>query len=193
MAALVAPTINAGSCNWTGSITCQGNLTPQGTYAGSTPVGLPSVPLNYPLSNAESLTFSATPGSGQYNLIVDQYRTLAASGSETLDLYGSTTPLLDIGGGTCAFRHIKLCLIWIWNGGDISGLTVGNAGSDPWLGNLSGTTTTQTCYPTGAPLCWAGEPVTGLVVSTTHGQLLITNNSSAVSVTYALLIAGTTT
>lgn len=179
--------LTGGSIQGATSIQVKGTAAPQGTASSST---LQALTTTVTGSAQESLTYGT--GSGQVNLIVAQDRTLAASTSETLDLYGSTTPLADIFGASALFRHIKYIAIYIVSGGDVNGLAIGNAASNPFLGPLGGTTPTILVYP-GGPGFQIGEPTAGWAVSSTAGQLKIANESSAASVTYRLVIGGTST
>ena len=179
--------LTGGSIQGATSIQVKGTAAPQGTASSST---LQSLTTTITGSAQESLTYGT--GSGQVNLIVAQDRTLAASSNETLDLYGSTTPLADIFGANALFRHIKYIAIYIVSGGDVNGLMIGNAGSDPFLGPLGGTTPTVLVYPSG-PGFQVGEPTAGWAVTSAAGQLKITNESSAVSVNYRIVIGGTST
>jgi hypothetical protein len=179
--------LTGGSIQGATSIQVKGTAAPQGTASSST---LQALTTTVTGSAQESLTYGT--GSGQVNLIVAQDRTLAASSNDTLDLYGSTTPLADIFGANALFRHIKYIAIYIVSGGDVNGLLIGNAGSNPFLGPLGGTSPTVLVYPNG-PGFQVGEPMAGWAVSSTVGQLKIANESSAVSVTYRIVIGGTTT
>jgi hypothetical protein len=183
---VLARGLTGGSVQGATSIQVKGTAAPQGTASSSS---LQSLTTTVTGSAQESLTYGT--GSGQVNLIVAQDRTLAASSNETLDLYGSTTPLADIFGASTLFRHIKYLAVYIVSGGDVNGVLVGGAGSNPFLGPLGGTSPTVLIYP-GGPGLQVGEPTAGWVVSSTAGQLKIANESSAVSVTYRIVIGGTT-
>lgn len=186
-AAMVMRSLIGGSIVGATSIQIKGTASPQGTASSST---LQSLTTTATGSAQEALAFGTA--SGQVNLIVAQDRTLAASSSETLDLYGSTTPLADIFGANALFRHIKYIAIYIVSGGDVNGLSIGGAASNPFLGPLGGTTPTLLVYPNG-PGFQVGEPTAGWAVTTSAGQLKLANESSSVSVTYRLVIGGTTT
>lgn len=132
-------------------------------------------------------------GNDQVDLIVLQDRSLAAGASEELDLYDGSTnspPITDIGGwANAGFRRLKGFALWISDGGDTAGVTVGAAASNPntlWFG---GTTPTQTVYPGGAPM--SGGSDAGIVVSTSARYVKVLNNG-AVSVTYTIALGGTT-
>ncbi len=133
-------------------------------------------------------------GSDQMTQILLQDRTLGAGASELLDLYDGTTnspQLRDIGGWEAiAFRNIKGFSLWISDGGDTAGVTVGAAGSNPntlWFG---GTTPTQTVYPGGAAM--SGGSDAGKAVTTSARYVKVLNNG-AVQVTYTVAIGGVQT
>lgn len=186
---LIVQKLSGGNLTASSTVTVVGSNAPQGT--GTSTLS----PLQTTLTstcNTTQLLYGI--GANQVNLIVSQDRTLAASGSEILDLLGTVTPLKDIFGSACLFVHIKYILIYILPGtGDINGLTIGNAGSDPWVagGALGGTTPTQTIYPGGTPF-QLGEPTVGFLVSSGSGQLKVLNVSSAVITNYRIVIGGTT-
>ena len=185
--ALLLRCLTGGSIVGATNIQVKGTAAPQGTALSSS---LQALSTTVTGSAQESLTYGT--GSGQVNLIVAQDRTLAASSDETLDLYGSTTPLADIFGANALFRHIKYIAVYIVSGGDVNGLQIGGAASDPFLGPLGGTSPTMLVYPSG-PGFQVGEPTAGWAVTSSAGQLKIANESSAVSVTYRIVIGGTTT
>jgi len=129
-------------------------------------------------------------GSGQINQLVMQERSLGPGLSETLDLYDGSTntpPLIDIMGATVAFRTIRGFALWIIDGGDSAGLTVGNAASNAntlWMG---GTTPTLTAYPDSGAIAM-GQQAGKLVTSTARNVKVL--NNGAVSVTYLVAMAG---
>ena len=192
--------ILGGPCLVSGSMKMSDTTTISGTGAPPS-TGTTTLPnIQQAITSAPTVTpLTAGTGTNQVNLIVCQDRALAASGNETLDLYGHTTPLQDIFGSNALFLHIKYIRIYLLPGqGDITGLTIGNAGSNPLLFSngtttvLGGTTPTFTIFP-GGPAFQLGEPTAGFVVSSSHGQLLVTNNSSTATANYRLEIGGTTT
>ncbi len=133
-------------------------------------------------------------GTDQMDLIVLQDRSLAAGAFELIDLYDGSTnspPIKDIGGwANAAFRRLKGFALWIADGGDTAGVTVGAAASNAntlWMG---GTTPTQTVYPGGAPM--SGGSDAGIVVSTSARYVKVLNNG-AVAVTYTVAMGGGTT
>lgn len=131
-------------------------------------------------------------GEDTMSQIVLQTRSLGPGASETLDLYDGSTNVpafVDILNDAATFRVIRGFAMWIDDGGDDSGVTVGNAASNAntlWWG---GTTPTQTIYPGGAPM--AGGSDAGVAVTTSARNLKVLNNG-AESVTYTIAVAGST-
>jgi hypothetical protein len=174
--ALLCQSLLGGSLVPTSGSTTSATVAPQGT--GTSTISPQTTTLTSSPTITQLLFGTST---NQVNLIVTQDRQLAISTNEVLDLYGSTTPLLDMGGVACLFRHIKFIEIYLLPGqGDISGLTIGGASSDPWLagGALGGTAPTTTIYP-GGPSWRIGEPTVGFAVTALAGQLKVLNNSGA--------------
>lgn len=128
----------------------------------------------------------------QITQIVLQTRTLGAGASEELDLYdgsNNSPAMVDIVSEVAAFRVLRSFVLWIDDGGDDSGVTVGAAASNAnnlWLG---GTAPTQTVYSGGAPMCGGGD--VGVTVSTSARYVKVANNGAA-AVTYTVAMAGST-
>src|SRR4051812_14107572 len=80
-----------------------------------------------PISYTKSLSFELGAGALQANTFFSDYRTLAASAVDSLDLAGVLT---DAFGQTITFTEVKA--IYIENGSAVDDLAVG-AGSNPFL------------------------------------------------------------
>jgi hypothetical protein len=188
--ALLLIAIILGPCSLTGgSIQGSSSVQVKGTAAppGVAGAGVPALTTTIPLAAQESLTFGTS--TGQINIIISQARTLAASSNETLDI---NTGLADIFNATPTMLHLKYIYLAIQSGGDVTGLTLAGGASNPFLGPLAGTTPTLTVYPNG-PGYQNGEPTVGWTVSSGAANIKITNNSSSASVTYQIVLGGTTT
>ncbi len=131
------------------------------------------------------LTFGT--GTGQVNLITCSDRTLAAGASGTYDLF-TGTDLKDLIGETCAFRKVKYLKVSIVSGGDASGVRIGGAATNEWVGFFAAAGDKKLIFA-GGPAEEAGSPA-GVAVGTSTKNLLI-ENLSAVSVTVRILLAGT--
>lgn len=135
-------------------------------------------------SGQQSLAFGT--GSGAFDTLISQPRTLAAGASETIDLFAGST-LLDLFGDSGALRTVKGLTIYIVDGGDSSGVRIGGAASQAWPGFFADSSDKITIYPGGPPLP-LGKPE-GVAVGSTTNNLKI-ENLGAVGVTYRIMIAG---
>ncbi len=140
-------------------------------------------------NSSSSFDIGWTPGTGagQCDKLWHNLRTLAASTPETLDLTNLTTSIFGTN-VTANFAHVKG--IQIINQNAVSGddLTVGAAGSNPFLGPMAGTTPTQLCKA-GGVLLW-DDPL-GAGWSTSSANNLKINNGSSHSITYEIVVWGT--
>lgn len=131
---------------------------------------------------------TAGTGSGQVDLLTCSLRTLTTgSPTATYDLFAGAT-LLDLIGQTCALRKVKLIQIAIESGGDASGVAIGGAAADEWVGFFGAAGDKHKIFPAG-PAYQAGSPA-GVAVGSGTKNLLV-ENLGAVDVTVSILIAGT--
>ncbi len=138
-----------------------------------------------------TITWQYGTGSGQVDIVVDMYRTLAASGNEELDLYDGVTntpDVIDVFGFAIAGRKIKYIRIEMVpnsNGSTpATGLTIGNASSNPnklWFG---GVTETQSLEYGGMPFCQGS--LAGKTVDATHRGVKVLNTDASNASTYRL-------
>lgn len=142
-------------------------------------------------SNEHEVDASLTPqefttgsGANQANHAFADERTLAASTSENLDLYGGLTDGL---GQTINFANIKAILIKAdaGNGGNI---VVGAAASNPFLAGLAGTTPSFAIPPGG--VFQISNPAGWTVTDSSNDQLKIANSDSGASGKYSIFIIG---
>lgn len=165
----------SASCNLTGV------YAPQGVSGD-----LNNLKLTQPVSTQiQALTYGTA--SGQVDLVTCSLRTLLATASATYDLY-TGTDLKDLAGLTCAFRKVKFIQISIDSGGDASGVRIGGAASDEWVGFFSAAGDKYKIFPSGPPFL-GGSPA-GVAVGAATKNLLV-ENLGAVSVTLAIVIGGT--
>ena len=157
---------------------------PQGTSVPPSTVG--NVLDNFKGAAELSLTFGT--GAGQFDIAVIQDRTLNATTSETLDLYGGG--LNDWIGVAALFRHVKYVCIYVVAGGDGSGVQIGDAVSQAWQGFLGSTTSSAMIFPTSVP--YEGGSLAGVSVGATTNNLAI-DNLGAVAVTYRICLLGNST
>ena len=148
---------------------------------GSGDHGTPSVPLEL----LQSVLLEAGTGSGQADKVFSDQRTLNASASEDLDLAGVLTDLL---GSTVTFAKVKFIFIKA-STGNTNNVVVGNASSNGFVGPFGGATHTKAIAPGGFEM-WFNP--TGWTVTAGTGDILkIANSGGGTSVTYDIVIVGT--
>ena len=154
---------------------------PQGNGADDS---LPDAKVSGSGSGQQSISFGT--GSGRFDILVSQPRSLVAGASETLDLF-TGTDLKNVFGETAPFRLVKDLMLYVVDGGDSSGVKVGGASSNAWFGFLESATDKVKFYPGGPPLV-LGSPAGATVTSTTKNLKI--ENAGAAAVTYRLIMAG---
>lgn len=124
---------------------------------------------------------------GQADKVFSDRRTLAASGTEDLDLAGT---LLDAYGAAITFARVKGIIIAAATG-NTNNVVVGAAASNPWATLLSATGTV-TLRPGAFIAAGTGTAdATGYAVTATTADLLkIANSGAGTSVTYDIHIIG---
>jgi len=137
------------------------------------------------LSRKMSLGNGTTAGNA--DRVWSDRRTLAASGTEDLDLAGV---LLDAFGATVTFARIKGLIIAAADA-NANNVVVGAAASAPWV-TLLGATHTLTLRPGAFVAVGTGAAdATGYAVTATTADLLkIANSGAGTSVTYDIHIIG---
>ncbi|MFK0124888.1 hypothetical protein ACIQSP_16425 [Streptomyces nigra] len=138
-------------------------------------------------SLSRSMSLANGTGAGKADRVFSDRRTLAASGTEDLDLAGV---LLDAFGAQVTFARIK-GLIIAAAAGNNNNVVVGAASSNPWA-TLLGATHTLTLRPGAFVAVGTGvaDP-TGYAVAAGTGDLLkIANSGAGTSVTYDIHIIG---
>lgn len=139
----------------------------------------------FPLSIAKILSMATGTSSGQADLLFADQRTIAASGSENLDLTGSLT---DAFGTTLTFAAIKLLYVYAaaTNTNNVNVSSDGTNGVPMFLALGDGVKVVP-----GGMQFWTA-PGAGIAVTASTGDLLtFANSSSGTSVTYDVVIIGT--
>lgn len=156
----------------------------RGTYAGTN--DLASVVADFNSLPKTEITLTPGTSSGNANLIFMDTRTLSASSTENLDLAGGLTDPL---GATLTFVTVKAIYVSA-SSANTNNVVVGGAGSNTLLGIFSDATDKIIVKP-GGVFMWVA-PATGATVTTLTGDiLLVANSSSGTSVTYDIVIIGT--
>jgi hypothetical protein len=135
-----------------------------------------------------AVALAAGTGAGAADLVFSDRRTIAASGTENLDLAGT---LVDSFGATITFVKVKGIYIAA-SAANTNSVVVGAAGTNPWIGLLN-TTGTVTLRPGAALMAMAGQSdATGMGVVAATGDLLkVANSGSGTGVDYDVVIIGT--
>lgn len=173
--------MTAGTVRASSSVTVNGTFPPQGVTSTLNDTRISQT------ATTEVTTLTYGTSSGMVDLITTSDRTLTAGATATYDLY-TGTDLKDLDGLTCAFRKVKFINISIVSGGDTAGVTIGGAAADTWVAFFSDTTDKHKIFPSG-PAYSGGSPA-GVAVGNTTKNLKV-ENAGAVSVTYRVVIAGT--
>lgn len=158
------------------------------------PQGVPTDP---PLKNVthtqfvndQETTLEVGTGSGSFDRATASDRAIPAGASVTYDLY-TGADLLGPVGETAAFRIVRKVKISIVSGG-ASGVRVGGAASNEWVGWFVAAGDKQDIYVGGPPF-QQGDPVSGKAVTTTARNLKIENLSSTVEAVVRILVVGNT-
>ena len=156
----------------------------RGTYAGTN--DLASVVADFNSLPKTEITLTPGTSSGNADLIFMDKRTISASSTENLDLAGG---LVDPLGATLTFVTVKAIYVKA-SSANTNNVVVGGAGSNTLLGIFSDATDKILVKP-GGVFMWVA-PATGATVTTLTGDiLLVANSSSGTSVTYDIVIIGT--
>lgn len=146
--------------------------------------GLQSASTTIGKNQAVSLTSGV--GLNQADLIYVESRTIAASGTATLDLAGVLT---DIYGATITFVRIKAILI-LAALANVNNVLMGGAGSNTFVGPFGDATDIIKVNPGGMLLLVAPDATAWPVTASTGDQLKFANSSSGTSVTFDLALVG---
>ena len=141
--------------------------------------------VTYPASVTSLLTLATGTGSSQADMIFTDTRTVSASGTDALDLAGSLTGPL---GTTLTFVKLKALFVRA-SSGNTNNVRVNRPASNGVPLFLAASDGID--IPPGGLFLWAG-PVAGVTVTAATGDLInIDNSSSGTSVTYDVVIIGT--
>lgn len=142
-----------------------------------------------PLLKEVTTTLANGAGANAANVVWHDQRTLAASGTENLDLAGSLTDAL---GATATFARIKALYIAA-AAGNTNNVVVGGAAANTWTGPFADATDKVSLRP-GAYLLLVAPDATGYAVTAdTADQLKIANSAGSTSVTYDIILIGAAT
>lgn len=154
------------------------------SYRGSNDLGAVAFALTDSLQ--PSIRLDNGTGAGQADLMFADTRTLAASATENLDLAGS---LVDPVGSTLTFVTIKVIKVCAATG-NTNNVLIGGAASNTMLGIFDDATDIVRVKPGGC-FIWIAPKVGATVTASTGDILKAANSSSGTSVTYDIIIIGT--
>jgi hypothetical protein len=142
------------------------------------------------------VALAAGTGSGLATKLVRVVRQLAGGASETLDLAAGTWSgggnLLDVFGAQAAFttvRAIQVEKVPNPSGANSTGMTVGAAASNPWVGWFGNGTAAAPLAAGGLPYA-AGDAAGKTVTASSADKLKFVNSDPTNTLTYLLLLAG---
>ena len=140
----------------------------------------------FPLNLSVKTSMADGTGSGQSDLLFSDQRTLSASATEDLDLAGSLT---DAFGSTLTFVKIKAIVITA-AAGNTNNVTVSPDATNGFTGPFNAVADLISIPPGGSFVVTA--PASGWTVTASTGDLLTLANSGAgTSVTYDIVLIGT--
>ena len=144
-----------------------------------------------PIAKTYQLLYATGTGAGAADRIWTDQRTIAASGTDDLDLAGV---LVGAFGQTVTFARIRAMVIQA-AAGNTNNVIVGNAASNGFVTWVGGATHTITIRPGGLFVLANSGPgsadATGYAVTAGTGDLLrIANSGAGTSVTYDIYLIG---
>lgn len=164
-------------------VTTQLSLTGQNQLPNTTaPVALSLNP-----TATHSLPYGT--GVGTASIVVSNAYLLAPGASVTLNLFDGS--LTDMSGATAAFRLLRGYSIFVSDGGDTAGVSIGGAASNEHPLFSGGATYAKTVYPGGPDDSGGGGTIAGVAVTSSACNVLITNNSPTAFATVTASFAGT--
>lgn len=139
-----------------------------------------------PIEIQPAFSFVNGTGLGAMNYQFSNSYTLNAGNSRTVTL--TLSALTDSLGRSVPLAKVRAILVYLTTTTSGSTMTVGNAGSNPFLGPLGGTTPTYTLQPGGVWLAVAPSAAGYTVTASSADQIKF--NSGSNDVTFQLFIWG---
>lgn len=143
--------------------------------------------LTYILDQAvKDVTLTNGTGANQSDLIFMDTRTLTASATENLDLAGSLT---DPFGATLTFARIKAILVMA-DAANTNSVQIGGAASNAFINWVANSSDIVNVRPGGRFLIIAPDATAYAVTASTGDILKMANSAGSTSVTYTIVIIG---
>lgn len=137
------------------------------------------------LDFTRSLALASGTGAGQADLVWHDERTLTASATEDLDLAGS---LVNAFGTTLTFARVKMLLVYA-SPANTNNVVLGNV-TNGIVGWFGAATHTIAVRPGGVLALFAPDATAYAVTASTADLLHVANSAGSTSVTYDIVIAG---
>ena len=131
-------------------------------------------------------TLATGTGANQADLLWTDTRTIAASGTDDLDLAGVLT---DAFGDTATFARVKGLIVRAADG-NTNNVVIGAAASNQFVGFFGASTHTVAVRPGGVFTIYSPDATAYAVTASTADLLRIANSSSGTAVTYDIVIIG---
>jgi hypothetical protein len=139
------------------------------------------------LSFVRSIALDSGTGANQADRLFSDTRTIAASGTDDLDLAGS---LVDAFGATLTFVKVKAIAVFAY-AANTNNVVLGNAAANQFQGPFGAVTHTIAVAPGGLFVTGRGD-ATGWPVTAGTGDLFrVANGGAGTTVTYDVVILGT--
>lgn len=139
-----------------------------------------------PILYASALGFSSGVGASQADRIFADQRTIAASGTDDLDLAGS---LVDALGSVITMARVKGIIVKA-AAANTNNVVIGAAAATQWQGPFGAVTHTIHVRPGGIFMDFATDAVAWPVVGGASDLLRIANSGAGTGVTYDIIIIG---
>lgn len=143
-----------------------------------------------PLAYAKSFSWSSGAAINQADRMFSDQRTIAASGTDDLDLTG--TALQDALGGNLALARVKLIAVYA-AAGNTNNVVIGAAAANQFVGPFGAATHMVALPPNGLFVATAPTAAGWAVTAGTGDLLRIANSGAGTSVTYDIVIFGSST
>lgn len=164
------------------SLTTRVGVTLDATQYAARDLGTARFPVKY----AKALQLATGTGANQADQLWSDTRTIAASGTDPLDLAGS---LVDALGTTLTFARVKGLIVYA-AAGNVNDVVIGGAASNTFVGPFVDATDKVKVRPGGLLVLMAPAATAYPVTASTGDQLLIANSGGTTSVTYDVVIIG---
>ena len=177
---LLAPEMSIAAAG----VSAQVNASAFGTYTGTNGAG--DVQFNFNVQDAYPI--AAGTAAGKADLMFADRRTIAASGTDVLDLAGT---LADPFGVVLTFLHVKVIYVEA-DCGNTNNVVISPGATNPFNGPFAGTTPSIAIPPCSVALL-THEGAGWAVTASTGDLFKVANSGSGTSVIYKVLIIGAST